>query len=161
MDSERETLHNRLTNKHRSHASELAWKRHHGKYMQGMRKRQRDNLRSIYDLDKDESMDIEELNRQFREATIEKDNVFEKTEVISFENLAGGITLSVGDDNIVNLTTSLEKSGCGSYKSSVELDDAGLQSLYSEFKDELKMVCDNLDKEIQQLLAKHGLKPTE
>ena len=169
MEQDREELHHRLTNKHKSHAAELAWQRHHASYMSGVRKRQRDDLNSIYTDDKeekDEAMNINELNnklsKHIQEAEEEQDNVFDLEYKTDLNTIAGGIAFGINkNNNTVSFTTSLNGKGEGSYMSTVKLDDSALQNLYNSIKTDIQAVCDNFDKEINQILAKNGLKSTK
>lgn len=158
VDSDREEMHRRLTNKHRSHAAEQAWQRHRSNYNRGIRSRERANLSSIYaDNEKDES-----LNANMTEAEILTDNIFELHQVLDFKNIAGGISFDVdGNSSLVNFTVSLDGEGTGSYKPQTNLDEAGLRTLYREVKQELTDLCNHFDEEIQQIIAKHGLAPTK
>lgn len=154
---DREEQHRRLTEPHRSKATKLAWKRHHNSYMQGVRKRERDNMnKSFYDVAK-------QLECLMNESEIEKDNVFELSADIIFNNVSGGVSFKINKDNgEVSFSTNMQEVGSGSYKlqSDIQTEDAYKQ-LYEDLKDELSSLCETFDTNIQQILAKHGLKSTK
>lgn len=165
MDNEREQQHRRLTNKHKSHGAEKAWKRHHGSYMKGVRKRERDKIKSIYaDRNKDENMDnlsIKEINKLF-ESEVIKDNVFKNDLGISFNNIAGGVVVDINPkDANVSISTTLDGTGEGSYKLVNAQGEQDYINLYESIKEELTNICNRFDEEISQLLSKYGLKSTK
>jgi len=144
----------RLNNKKKSNATKLAWKRNRASFMSGVRKRERDSMkRSFYDVCKD-------MN-ELQEAKVDKDNVFDSKLEISLESIAGGVALSINKDNgNVSFTTTLNQSGSGMYRLTT-FDDAALKTLFSSLKEDLLNVCKNFDEEINQMIAKNGLKSTK
>ena len=61
IDGDREALHHRLTNRKKSNAAKMAWKKHHSNYMRGVRNRQRDSLnQSTLD------MQIKDINEELQ-----------------------------------------------------------------------------------------------
>ena len=144
----------RLNNKKKSNATKLAWKRNRASFMSGVRKRERDSMkRSFYDVCKD-------MN-ELQEAKVDKDNVFDSKLEISLESIAGGVALSINKDNgNVSFTTTLNQSGSGMYRLTT-FDDATLKTLFSSLKEDLLNVCKNFDEEINQMIAKNGLKSTK
>jgi len=155
MDQDRETQQHRLQNKKKSNASKLAWKRNHGHYMTGVRKRERKEMnRSFYDVCKD-------MEEHLTEAEVTRDNVFESKLNISLDSIAGGISLSINKENgNVSISTSLEQTGSGMYRLT-DYDDATLKTLFSSIKNDLLELCKNFDNEINQIIAKNGLKSTK
>jgi hypothetical protein len=155
MDQDREAQQHRLQNKKKSNASKLAWKRNHGHYMTGVRKRERNEMnRSFYDVCKD-------MEEHLTEAEVTRDNVFESKLNISLDSIAGGISLSINKENgNVSISTSLEQTGSGMYRLT-DYDDATLKTLFSSIKNDLLELCKNFDNEINQIIAKNGLKSTK
>ena len=95
------------------------------------------------------------------EAEVTRDNVFETELDVSLDSIAGGISLQINKDNgNVSISTSLEQTGSGMYKLT-DWDDATLKTLYSALKDDLLNLCKNFDEEINQIIAKNGLKSTK
>lgn len=149
-ESDEEERSHRLNNREKSDAAKLAWKRHHSSYMHGTRKRERNmENRTFYGIAK-------ELDEAVNEATIQTDNVFDKQEVLSFDTISGGISFGI-KNGIVSFSASLKESGSGSYK----LENGNPEALYKELADELLQVCQMVDTEMKQILAKHGLKSTK
>ena len=153
---DREALQHRLQNREKSNAAKLGWKRNHGHYTIGIKKRERDRMnKSFYDVCKD----MEE--HLITEAEITKDNVFETKADISLESIAGGISLSVNKENgNVSISTSLEQTGSGMYRPT-NADANGMQEIYNNIKEDLFNLCKNFDSEINQIMAKYGLKSTK
>lgn len=154
MDQERQAQHNRLTNPHRSKSAKIGWKRYRGNYMRAARKKERDSMnKSFYSLSK-------EIAEALSEAKIEKDNVFELNSEILFENISGGIAISINDGNI-SISTLLNEDGQGNYKLfNTPQDEDSYKNLYNDLKDELFEICKYVDQNIKQVLAKHGLRET-
>lgn len=154
MDQERQAQHNRLTNPHRSKSAKIGWKRYRSNYMRAARKKERDSMnKSFYSLSK-------EIAEALSEAKIEKDNVFKLNSEILFENISGGIAISINDGNI-SISTLLNENGQGNYKllNTPQEEDA-YKNLYNDLKDELFEICKYVDQNIKQVLAKHGLRET-
>lgn len=151
MEQDREEQRHRLTNKKKSNAAKLAWKRNHGNYVAGIRKRERESMKkSFYDICRD--MD---------EANITRDNIFENKLNISFDNIAGGVSLSINDDEgTLSISTSLDTTGVGQYGLS-DFDNETLKTLFSNVKEDLLNLCKNFDNEIIQIITKNGLKSTK
>ena len=154
MDQERQAQHNRLTNPHRSKSAKIGWKRYRGNYMSAARKKERDSMnKSFYSLSK-------EIAEALSEAKIEKDNVFELNSEILFENISGGIAISINDGNI-SISTLLNEDGQGNYKLlNTPQEEDTYKNLYNDLKDELFEICKYVDQNIKQVLAKHGLRET-
>lgn len=153
----------RLHNKKKSNKSKLAWKKYHGHYMTGVRKRERREMnQSFYKTCQELDEYINEaLKDDINEAEISRDNVFENKLAINFESVSGGLACTINKDNgNVSFSTTLEQSGSGMYRLT-EYDDATLKVLYSNLKDDLMNLCKTFDEEINQILAKNGLKSTK
>ena len=154
-EQEDDAQRHRLRNKDKSNATKLAWKRNHSNYMRGVRERERKEMnRSFYDICK-------EMEEHLTEAQTSRDNIFKDKLAFTFDNIAGGIALSINKDNgTLSISTSLEQGGSGQYGLS-NYDDAALKSLFSNIKNDLLNLCQNFDDEIQQIIAKNGLKSTK
>ena len=110
--------------------------------------------RSFYDVCKD-------MEEHLTEAEVTRDNVFESKLNISLDSIAGGISLSINKENgNVSISTSLEQTGSGMYRLT-DYDDATLKTLFSSIKNDLLELCKNFDNEINQIIAKNGLKSTK
>lgn len=144
-ETEEDERKHRLHNKEKSDAAKIAWKRHHSSYMRGVRKKERMNF---YDLAKE----MEKVN----ESKIVRDNVFDKQLDISFDTISGGISFGI-KDGTVSFSCSLEETGSGSYA----LEQGDETALYNDIKEDLKQICQMVDDEMRQILAKHGLKSTK
>ena len=144
----------RLRNKHKSNSAKLDWKRNHGNYMRGARERERQSMnRSFYDICK--------ANEHLVEAQVSRNNVFKDKLAFGFDNIAGGIAVSINKDNgTLSISTSLEQTGNGQY-GLTNFDDATLQALFSNIKNSLLDLCQNFDEEISQIMAQNGLKSTK
>ena len=143
-ETEEEQKH-RLHNREKSDAAKIAWKRYHSSYMRGVRKKERMNF---YDLAKE----MEKVN----ESKIIRDNVFDKQLDISFDTISGGISFGIKDGTI-SFSCTLEETGSGSYA----LEQGDETALYNDIKEDLKQICQMVDDEMRQILAKHGLKSTK
>lgn len=140
----------RLHNREKSDAAKLAWKRHHSSYMSGTRKRERNmENRTFYNIAKD-------LDEKINECKIVRDNVFEKQFDLSFDTISGGISSGI-KDGTVSFSCSLEETGSGSYK----LQNGEEEALYNDLKESLQQICQMVDDEMKQLIARHGLKSTK
>lgn len=140
----------RLHNREKSDAAKLAWKRHHSSYMSGTRKRERNmENRTFYNIAKD-------LDEKINECKIVRDNVFEKQFDLSFDTISGGISLGI-KDGTVSFSCSSEQTGSGSYK----LQNGEEEALYNDLKESLQQICQMVDDEMKQLIARHGLKSTK
>ena len=151
MDQERKEQNHRLNNRDKSDASKIAWKRNHASYMTGVKKRERKAMnRSFYD-----------ICREIDQAELDKNTDFETEAVITLNNIAGGIAMTINKDNgNVSFSTSLQQTGSGQYRLT-DFDDETLQNLYKALKDELLELCKNFDDGIQQIIARHGLNSTK
>lgn len=159
MNQEREEQKHRLTNKKKSNKSKLAWKRFHGHYVLGIKKRERNAMTTSF-IKTCQELD-ECVTEALNEAEVTRDNVFENKLDISLDSIAGGISLQINKENgNVSISTSLEQTGSGMYKLT-DWDDATLKTLYSSLKEDLLNLCKNFDEEINQLIAKNGLKSTK
>ena len=149
MDNEEQK--HRLYHREQSDASKLAWKRHHGSYMRGIARREREKMnKSFY-----------AICKEFDESEISKDNVFDTELNISLDNIAGGISMSVNRENgNVSISTSLEQTGSGQYRLT-QYDDETLKTLYNNMKSDLTELCKSFDEELAQILAKNGLRSTK
>lgn len=153
----------RLTNKEKSNKSKLAWKKYHGHYVSGVRKRERKEMnQSFFKTCQELEETINEaLKDDIQEAEVSKDNVFKNKINIKFNNIAGGIAISLNDTNgNVSISTSLEQSGSGMYKLT-DWDEETLKQLHTSLKNDLLALCQNFDDEINQIIAKNGLKSTK
>ena len=154
---DREEQHRRLTEPHRSKATKLAWKRHHNSYMQGVRKRERDNMnKSFYDVAK-------QLECLMNESEVEKDNIFELSADVIFNNISGGISFKINKDNgEISFSTNMQEFGSGNYKSENDLQtEESYKQLYNDLKEEIESICQMFDDNIKQIIVKHGLKSTK
>lgn len=154
MDDREEQKH-RLHNRDKSDATKIAWKRHHSSYMRGIRKRERNNMTSLYN----------ELNQKIEaalgEALVDRDDVFDNQLEIKLENIAGGIAVSINKDTgNVSFSTSLNQSGSGMY-GLANYDEQTLKQLQSELKADLLELCKTFDEGIIEIVNKHGLKSTK
>lgn len=152
----------RLTNKDKSNKTKLAWKKYHGHYMSGTRKRERREMnQSFYKTCKELDEYVNEALKDINEADITKDNVFDNKISVQFNSIAGGISVSLNDTNgNVSFSTNLEQSGSGQYKLP-DWNAESLKTLHTSLKNDLLALCENFDKEIDQILAKNGLKSTK
>lgn len=151
MERDDNAQQHRLRNKKKSNASKLAWRRNHGNYMRGVRKRERDSMnKSFYD-----------VCRQLDEADVKKDNVFDTELTVGFDSIAGGIAMSINKDNgNVSFSTSLIQSGSGMYRLT-DFDADTLKTLYTNIRGDIIDLCNHFDEELQMILAKNGLKSTK
>lgn len=146
MDQDREAQRHRLTNRKKSDAAKLAWKRHHNSYMNGVRKRERDM----------ENKTFYSLAKELDEATKVRDNVFKKELDISFDTISGGISLGINNGTI-SFSCSLNETGSGSFA----LEAGHEETLYKSIAEDLFNICKMVDDEMKQLIAKYGLKSTK
>lgn len=152
-DSEDDAQHHRITNRKKSDAAKLAWKRHHQSYMAGTRKRERDmENKTFYSLAKELDSKVESVN----EESIVRDNVFEKQLDLSFDTISGGISMGVKNGTI-SFSCTLEETGSGSYA----LEQGDEEALYKRIAPELQNICKMVDDEMRKLLAQNGLKSTK
>ena len=159
MNNEKEEQSNRLTNKDKSNKAKLAWRKYHGHYVSGIKKRERNAMTTSF-IKTCQELD-ECVTEALNEAEVTRDNVFENKLDISLDSIAGGISLQINKENgNVSISTSLEQTGSGMYKLT-DWDDATLKTLYSSLKEDLLNLCKNFDEEINQLIAKNGLKSTK
>lgn len=148
---EREEQRHRLYNRERSDATKIAWKKYRVNYNRGIKKREREEMRkSFYD-----------ICREMDEANITRDNVFESNLDISLETIAGGISLAINKENgNISISTTLEQTGSGQYKPT-NYDENTLKQIYNDIKADLLDLCQSFDDEINQIIAKYGLKSTK
>ena len=146
MDQDREAQRHRLTNRKKSDAAKLAWKRNHSSYMKGVRKRERDM----------ENKTFYSLAKELDEATKVRDNVFKKELDISFDTISGGISLGINNGTI-SFSCSLNETGSGSFA----LEAGHEEALYKSISEDLFNICKMVDDEMKQLIAKYGLKSTK
>lgn len=154
-DIERDQQHNRLQNKKKSKATELAWKRHHASYMRGTRERERNTMnKTFYGVAK-------ELEEVMSEAAMTQDNQIKDELDITFNNLTGGIGLDINDKTgDVSISVQLRETGSGNYRATTK-DPQELDNLYKNLKTDLLNLARNFDAEIQQLVTRYGLKSTK
>lgn len=157
MDQDREEQKHRLHNRDKSDATKIAWKRHHSSYMRGIRKRERNNMTSLYN----------ELNQKIEavlninETEITKDNIFENKLAFNFENISGGLGVQINKDTgNVSFSTTLEEGGSGMY-GLTNFDEQTLKQLQSELRTDLLELCKTFDEGIIAIVNKHGLKSTK
>lgn len=149
MDQDRKEQQHRIHNREKSDAAKLAWKRHHSSYMRGTRKRERDmENKTFYSIAKD-------LDR-LSEESIVTDNVFDKDLDLSFDTIAGGLSMGI-HDNTISFSCSLNQTGSGSY--ALENDDP--KKLYKSLAEDLQNIANMVDNEMHQIIAKYGLKSTK
>ena len=155
MDQDREAQRHRLRNKEKSDAAKIAWKRHHSSYMSATRKKERENMNSLY---KELNDKIEEA---LSEATVTQDNVFRDEIKISLDNIAGGISIKLNKDTgKISISTSLEQTGAGMY-GLTNFDDATIEQLQKQLKDSLLELCQTFDDGITQITNQYGLRSTK
>jgi len=154
-DREERTEENRFIDRNKSQGGKKAWKRHHASFMQGARERERKmEKKTFYGVAKD-------LEEMLSEAKVLQDNVFEQEYKMSFEFISGGITLKVNKDTgEVSISTSLEETGSGAYALQ-QADEGTLTNTYNGLKEDMMNICKKFDEEVQQSLAKYGLKSTK
>ena len=144
----------RLRNKDKSDAAKLAWKRHHSSYMTGTRKRGRDmENKTFYSLAKELDSKVESIKN---EEAIVRDNEFTEQLDLSFDTISGGISMGIKDGTI-SFSCSLEETGSGSYS----LVDGDLSGLYKQIREDLQNICNMVDDEMRQVIARYGLKSTK
>lgn len=154
MDNEREAQHHRLTNREKSDAAKLAWKRNHANYMKGTRKRTRDmENKTFLSVARELEAKTEGL---INEESVMKDNVFDKEAKFSFDTISGGISMGIKNGR-VSFSTSLEEVGSGSYA----LEQGGEEELFKSLSTDLQNICKMVDDHMKQLLAQYGLKSTK
>lgn len=153
--SEEEQRKNRLNNKDKSKQTELAWKRHHGSYMRGARKRSRNSMnKTFYGVAK-------EIEAAMTEAAMTQNNELDNELDITFENITGGFGMTVDKDGNVSLSVQLKETGSGNYRLPSEQSSEELNTLYKNLKDDLLNLCRNFDSEVSQLIQRYGLKSTK
>lgn len=152
MDQDREAQQHRLRNRQKSDAAKLAWKRNHNSYMRGVRKRERDmENKTFYSLAK-------ELDEKINEEKVVQNNVFHTHSEICFDTIAGGIAINVNSqEQTISISVSFTKQGSGSYA----LEQGKVESLYEPLTEDLQNICNRVDTEMKQVLAKYGLKSTK
>ena len=154
--SEEEARKHRLTNKKKSKAAELAWKRNHQSYMTGTRKRERNmENKTLYSLAQDLDTRVSK-DENLNEESIVKENPFDQESKFSFNTIAGSICMLINDGK-VSFSCGLDETGSGSYG----LENGNVEQFYKDLSQDLQMICDMVDKEMQQVLAKYGLKSTK
>ena len=154
MDNEREAQHHRLTEPNRSRATKLAWKRHHNSYMQGNRKKERNNMnKTFYSISK-------EIEEALNEAKIQKDDIFDLKGEITFDNLSGGFSFSINkDDGNISFSTMLTEDGHGNYRlENTPSNEDFYKELYEDLRDDLQELAKTVDDSMRQILARHGLR---
>ena len=154
-DREERTEENRFIDRNKSRAAKKGWKRHHSSMMRGVRERERNmENKTFYGV----TNDLEEM---LDEAKIIRDDIFDQEYDLSFEFISGGVSLKVNKETgEVSITTSLSETGSGAYKLEVG-DDAALKQVYDGLKEDITNICKRFDEEVQQSLAKYGLKSTK
>lgn len=152
---EERTEERRFIDRNKSQAGKKGWKRHHASMMHGVRERERNmENKTFYGV----TNDLEEM---LDEAKIIRDDVFDQEYDLSFEFISGGVSLKVNKETgEVSITTSLSETGSGAYKLEVA-DDASLKQIYDGLKEDITNICKRFDEEVQQSLAKYGLKSTK
>lgn len=159
-ESEEEQLHNRLTNNKRSKATEKAWKKYHGSYMRGARKRSRNmENKTFYGMAKDLEAKLE---NKIDEAQITGEGPNGTDINIRFENITGGLSLSMNKNTgYISISVSLGELGNGNYRVANSTSPEDAAEVCKNIKDELLSLCSNFDDEIKQLITRYGLKSTK
>lgn len=152
-----------LKDRKKSKRAKIAHKRHHASYRLGTNKMERTKMNNR---DKENSIQdvIAGLQEALNEATEAKDNTFELSGKINFENIPGGIQLDVSpEDKNVSLSFTLgAETGNGNYRLQEEgTNDNDYKELYNVLMDDLKTLSQTIDKEIKQILDKNGLLSTK
>ena len=89
-----EDQHRRWINPHHSYGAKKGWLRHHAIYMREVRKRERDDMnKSFYQVAKELEESINII-----EAKMNKNDVFDLSYEVAFENLAGRLSFSINND---------------------------------------------------------------
>ena len=159
-ENEEEQRHNRLTNNKKSKAAEKAWQKYHGSYMRGTRKRSRNmDNKTFYGLAKDLEAKLE---NKINEAQIEGEGPNGTNIDIRFENITGGLGLSVDKTTgYISISVSLGELGNGNYKLVNATTQEDIDTVCKNMKDDLLNICSNFDNEIRQLITSYGLKSTK
>jgi cytochrome P450 len=155
IDDTEDSQHNRLTQAHRSMGAKKGWMRHRSSYSRANRKKERDSMNKSF-------RNIMQEAKALINEEITKDDVFELNCEISFKTISGAIGVKVDkEDGNISLSTALIEKGNGNYKLEVapSTQDAYKQ-VYENLKDDINTLCANFDNEINQVLIRYGLKPT-
>ena len=155
-ENDERSLHNELTEPHRSKAAKIGWKRHRSKYNAANRKKERENMSTFYSV----ANDLKEYLQSINEAKVVKDNEFEYDFEIDLENIAGGIAFSINKEtNDVSFSVKLSENKRGAYRLLTE-EGTDITSLYDNLKEDIKTLSETIDSEMKNILSKYGLKET-
>ena len=156
IEDDEEAQKHRVTNRKKSDAAKLGWKRHHYNYMKGNRMKSR-NSDSFLQIAKN----LED-NMQMIEAKVDKDNIFDYQCDIIFDNIAGGISFSIDKQSgNLSLSTFITEDSAGNFKQ----ENGGnsqeeLRVLYDNIKEEIEEIANTVDESLKQVFAKYGLRKT-
>lgn len=155
LDDTEEDRHNRLTQAHRSYGAKKGWLRHRSSYSRANRKKERDSMNKSF-------RNIMQEAKALINEEVTKDDVFELNGEISFSTISGAVGIKVDkEDGNISLSTVLIEKGNGNYKLEVapSTQDAYKQ-VYENLKDDINTLCASFDNELNQILIRNGLKPT-
>lgn len=149
-----------LLDRKKSQQGKIAWKRHHASYMRGTRERERNmENKTFYGMAKDLEAKLES---NVNEAQMTQDNVFDSKLEIVFENITGGIGLSVDDKTgSISISVVLKEIGSGNYKLANANSTEDIKNVYTNIKQDLLNLCQNFDNEVKQVITRYGLKSTK
>jgi hypothetical protein len=155
IDDTEDSRHNRLTQAHRSMGAKKGWMRHRSSYSRANRKKERESMtKSFRNI-------MQEAQSLINEEVI-KDDVFSLEGQISFATISGAVGIKVDkEDGNISLSTVLLEKGNGNYKLEVapSTQDAYKQ-VYENLKDDINTLCASFDNELNQVLVRYGIKPT-
>lgn len=155
-ENDERSLHNELTEPHRSRAAKIGHKRHRASYKAADRKKERENMSTFYSIAKD----LEECLKEINEAKVVKDNTFDNIFEIDLETMAGGIGFKIDKEtNDVSFSVKLSENKRGAYRLVTE-EGVEINNLYDNLKEDIKTLSETIDSEMKNILSKYGLKET-
>jgi len=102
------------------------------------------------------------LENKINEAQIEGEGPNGTNIDIRFENITGGLGLSVDKTTgYISISVSLGELGNGNYKLVNATTQEDIDTVCKNMKDDLLNICSNFDNEIRQLITSYGLKSTK
>lgn len=151
---EERTEENRFIDRNKSQGGKKAWKRHHASFMQGVRERERNmENKTFYGVTK-------ELEEVLDEAKIVQQGDISKEFQTTFEFIAGGVAAKLDKaTGKISISVALGETGSGAYALQ-QPNNEQLQQIFTGLREDLQNICNRFDEEVQQVIAKYGLKST-
>ena len=151
---EERTEENRFIDRNKSQSGKKAWKRHHASFMQGVRERERNmENKTFYGVTK-------ELEEVLDEAKILQQGDISKEFQTTFEFIAGGVAAKLDKaTGKISISVALGETGSGAYALQ-QPNNEQLQQIFTGLREDLQNICNRFDEEVQQVVAKYGLKST-